>query len=191
MLHCTWHDITARKRLEAQLIRQARLDYLTGLNNRRYFMELVEEEFKRDDRYGQVLSVGMMDIDDFKKINDQYGHKTGDAVLKVLAEVCGKTLRDVDIVGRMGGEEFAVLMPETDCDAALDVAERLRAALAHVEVPRELGAAPIRFTVSIGVATKRSDDDRPEALLSQADKALYRAKGSGKNRICAAAQGMP
>jgi diguanylate cyclase (GGDEF)-like protein len=179
-------DITERKQLEAELTRQAHLDYLTGLNNRRSFMERAEEEFRRSTRYGKMLSVGMIDVDDFKKINDQYGHKVGDAVLRFLAEVCSKTLREVDIVGRMGGEEFAVLMPETHREAALDVVERLRTALASAEVPLESGAAPIRFTVSIGLATGRSADDGPEFLLNLADHALYRAKASGKNRVCMA-----
>lgn len=179
-------DITERKRLEAELTLQAHVDYLTGLNNRRYFMDRAEEEFRRSTRYGKMLSVAMIDIDNFKNINDQCGHKAGDAVLKVLATVCCQTLREVDIVGRMGGEEFAVLMPETHREAALDVVERLRVALASAEVPRESGAAPIRFTVSIGLATKRSADDGLEFLLNQADLALYRAKGSGKNRVCMA-----
>ena len=177
-------DISERKRLEAELTRRAHVDYLTGLNNRGYFIERAEEEFRRAIRYGKMLSVGMMDIDNFKKINDEYGHKTGDAALKVLAEVCSQTLREVDIVGRMGGEEFAILMPETHSEAALDVAERLRVALASAEVPREFGAPSIRFTVSIGLATKSSADESLEFLLNLADQALYRAKGSGKNRVC-------
>lgn len=181
-------DITENKRLETKLQRQAHVDYLTGLNNRRYFMERAEEEFTRSIRYGKLLSVGMMDIDNFKRINDHHGHKTGDAVLKVLAKVCSQTLREVDMVGRMGGEEFAVLMPETDCEAALDVVERLRVAMANAEVPLESGAAPLRFTVSIGVATKRSSDESPEFLLNLADHALYRAKDSGKNRVCMAGE---
>ena len=184
MLHCTWHDITERKRLETELFRQARFDYLTGLSNRRYFLERGEEELRRAGRYGKQLSVGMMDIDNFKKINDQYGHDAGDAVLKTLADVCIETLRDVDIVGRMGGEEFAVLMPETDFAAALEAFERLREAFAGALVPLVSRVDGIRFSVSIGVANHRSAVDRLEDLLKLADQALYQAKASGKNRVC-------
>ena len=177
-------DVTERKRLEAELARQAHVDYLTGLCNRRHFMELGEAEFRRAARYGKMLSVGMIDIDNFKSINDTYGHAAGDAVLKALAEVCGQTLRDVDIVGRLGGEEFAVLMPETESEATFEAAERLRLALASVEVPLESRAFAIKFTVSIGVANIRLADDCLERLLHRADLALYRAKSCGKNRVC-------
>ena len=104
-------DITDRKHLQFDLERQAHIDYLTGVNNRRHFMALAELELNRSIRYGNPLSIFMMDIDYFKKINDSHGHKIGDVVLKKLAEVCSETLREVDIVGRIGGEEFAILIP--------------------------------------------------------------------------------
>ena len=110
---CGTHtDVTDRKALEEELIRQAHIDYLTGVNNRRYFMERAELELRRANRCGNKLSIFMLDIDHFKMINDRYGHKVGDLVLKMLAEVCQSALRDIDVLARMGGEEFAVLLPE-------------------------------------------------------------------------------
>ena len=124
----------------------------------------------------------MLDIDHFKLINDRYGHKVGDLILKALTQVCAASLRDVDVVGRMGGEEFAVLLPETDRAVAVSAAERLRAAIAQAKVPLADGL-PVRFSVSIGVAAMQSVDDNIDVLLNRADAALYEAKGSGRNRV--------
>jgi diguanylate cyclase (GGDEF)-like protein/PAS domain S-box-containing protein len=176
-------DITERKLLEQELIRRAHFDYLTGIYNRGHFMELAEQELARAVRYGKELAVFMMDLDNFKQINDRYGHKVGDAVLKKFALVCQATLRTVDILGRMGGEEFAILLPETDKAMAAEVAERLRASIASALVPLEAGL-PVRFTVSIGVAAMLSRDDNIDLLLSAADQALYQAKNSGRNKVC-------
>jgi diguanylate cyclase (GGDEF)-like protein len=116
---CGTHtDITERKLLEEELRRQAHVDYLTGVYNRRHFMERAEQELSRAHRYGKPLSMLMLDIDHFKLINDRYGHKVGDTVLKAVADLSHATFRDVDILGRLGGEEFAVLLPETDQPAA-------------------------------------------------------------------------
>lgn len=183
---CGTHtDITERKALEEELTRQAHIDYLTGVYNRRHFMARAEQELHRAIRYSSPLSMLMLDIDHFKKINDRYGHKIGDVVLKVVASVCQSTLRSVDILGRMGGEEFAVLLPETDKASAIDVAERLRQAIAATNVPLEEGL-PVQFSASIGISSLSSADDNIDVLLNHADSALYEAKNSGRNKVCAA-----
>ena len=181
---CGTHtDITERKLLEEELRRQAHVDYLTGIYNRRHFMERAEQELSRAHRYAKPLSMLMLDIDHFKQINDCHGHKVGDTVLKAVADLSQATFRDVDIVGRLGGEEFAALLPETDQPAALEAAERLRATIANARIPLP-GAPPVSFSVSIGVSSMDSPEDNIDALLQRADKALYKAKDSGRNRVC-------
>ena len=180
---CGTHaDVTERKLLEQAVTRQAQIDYLTGVFNRWHFMEKAELEFGRAVRYGNELSVLMMDIDFFKHINDRHGHKVGDSVLKKLAEVCLQTLRAVDIFGRLGGEEFAVLLPDTDIRAAAEVAERLREAIAHAQVPLA-GGQMLQFSASIGVSSMSSCDDNIDMLLNIADTALYEVKNSGRNNV--------
>lgn len=168
---------------QEELERRAYTDYLTGLANRRHFLEQAESELARTLRYGRELSILMLDVDRFKKVNDTHGHKVGDIVLQRLSAVCRATLRDVDIVGRIGGEEFAVLLPETGREQAMDAAERLRAAIAAAQVTLS-GGLPLHFTASIGVATLSEKDANVDMLLNQADQALYRAKGEGRNRVC-------
>jgi diguanylate cyclase (GGDEF)-like protein/PAS domain S-box-containing protein len=180
-------NITERKLFEVELKRQAHTDHLTGVSNRGYFMDQAEQELNRAIRYDSPLSLYMLDIDFFKKVNDSYGHKIGDLVLIKLAEVCKQTLREVDIIGRVGGEEFVILLPETDLDKATEVAERLRESIAKSKVPLESGL-PLHFTVSIGVTSLVSKDDNLDVLLNLADKALYEAKENGRNRVCVAKQ---
>ena len=180
-------DITERKLFEVELKRQAHIDHLTGVSNRGYFMDQAELELSRAVRYGNPLSLYMLDIDFFKKVNDSYGHKIGDLVLIKLAEVCRQTLREIDIIGRVGGEEFVILLPETDLAEATEVAERLRDSIAKSKVPLE-GGLPLHFTVSIGVTSLVSKDDNMDVLLNLADKALYEAKEEGRNRVCVAKQ---
>lgn len=177
-------DITGRKKAEQELEQLAQTDFLTNLANRRHFLILAEQELSRTLRYGGALSVLMMDIDHFKKINDTYGHKTGDVVLQRFAEVSRKSLRDIDVIGRVGGEEFAVVLPQTDGEHALEVANRLRKSVGDAEVVLDQGL-PLRLTVSIGVSTLGDANINIDTLLSQADQALYKAKKSGRNKVCA------
>ncbi|MFA7282781.1 MAG: diguanylate cyclase [Sterolibacterium sp.] len=177
-------DITQHKRDQQALEQLAQTDSLTGLANRRQFLVMAEQELTRTVRYGGPLSVFMMDIDHFKNINDTYGHKTGDVVLQKLAELIRDALREIDAVGRLGGEEFAVVLPQTDSERALEVAERLRKAIADAEVPLEQGL-PLHFAVSIGVSTLAGTKTNIDTLLSQADQALYKAKNGGRNRVYA------
>ena len=175
-------DITERKALLEKLEAQAFQDYLTGLPNRRHFMEQAAIELARVSRYGGALSLLMVDIDNFKRVNDTYGHQTGDLVLQKLGEASKAILRDVDLIGRIGGEEFAVLLPETDGEKAKEVAERLREAIAHESLILEKGV-PLQFTVSIGVATIVDRATNLDTLLARADRALYNAKTTGRNKV--------
>ena len=175
-------DITERKKVEQELERLSQVDMLTGLANRRRFMQLAEHELSRKRRYGGELAVFMMDLDHFKVVNDTYGHQTGDLVLQKVGEICREVLRDLDCVGRLGGEEFAVLLPRTDLDHAVAVAERLRDAVEQASVAAPHGET-VRFTISIGVATMQEEAISLDNLLSQADRALYQAKHSGRNRV--------
>ncbi|HKI60232.1 MAG TPA: sensor domain-containing diguanylate cyclase [Mariprofundaceae bacterium] len=176
-------DITERKRLEDELMSQAHIDALTGLNNRRYFFELAEHELARAKRHNSPFAVLMLDLDYFKRVNDTYGHLVGDKVLQKLGTVFVQTLREIDIMGRIGGEEFVILLPETKGKQALQVAERLRLTIAGEAIAIKQGSA-IHFTVSIGVTTFIATDARVEDILNRADTALYAAKNSGRNRIC-------
>ena len=163
---------------------QAVTDELTGLANRRRFMEVVELELKRAERFQSPLGLLLVDLDDFKLVNDRFGHGTGDEVLRALSDVFRESLRDVDLAARLGGEEFAVLLPETDYPGAAGVAERLRASLASLELDAPDGEQ-FGVTASFGVAVYPEAQSVDE-LLSTADTALYRAKAEGKNRVALA-----
>lgn len=164
------------------LEKQAYTDYLTGLNNRRSFIERTEIELYRKERYGREFSLIMFDIDYFKYINDKYGHNTGDLVLKEIANICRNVLREVDIVGRIGGEEFAILLPETDIVQATLVAERLRVSISNGKVFPTLNEE-VKFAASFGVTFTKDANKSINELLNQADNALYKAKNSGRNRV--------
>jgi len=172
-----------RDYLQIELEKKAHVDYLTGVSNRRHFMEKANLDLHRAVRYGSPLSILMLDIDFFKKINDSHGHKAGDAVLMKLAEICRQILREVDVIGRIGGEEFAILLPETKQQEAFQVAERLRAAISMANIPIESVGLPLLFTVSIGVTSLATKEDNIDVLLNRADKALYEAKKAGRNRV--------
>lgn len=173
-------DITERKAFEKRLIDMATRDELTGLVNRREFFTLAHHEEERAKREGHVVSVMMVDADYFKKINDTYGHATGDDVLRDLADNCRKIFRRTDIVGRYGGEEFSVVLPGAQEDMAKIIAERLRASVADSIVKSDKG--DVQYTVSIGIACATGKDVRIEELLDRADRALYTAKAQGRNR---------
>ena len=175
-------DITANMNLRQQLEHQARTDALTGLSNRREFEASAQRELTRSQRTKSNMSFLMMDIDRFKSINDEHGHDAGDEVLKTLARTCVEQLREVDILARLGGEEFAVLLPDTGLEGARLVAERLREALgaASVDLPDGKG---IRFTVSIGAA-EHAGHEKLKTVWKRADEALYRAKNNGRNCVC-------
>lgn len=175
-------DITERKKLEAELKKQANTDYLTGCASRRHFLECASQEFSRIQRYGGEMSVLMFDLDYFKAINDKYGHQSGDIVLKKFVQVCRHMLRDVDVIGRIGGEEFAAILPETGRVQAVEVAKRLCQSFAETPISLE-GHEAIHFTVSIGVASLLKGDSQFDSILNRADKGLYQAKREGRNRV--------
>lgn len=175
-------DITESKRMERELEKRANSDSLTGIPNRRRFLELAEQELGRALRYRAEFSLLLLDVDHFKQINDSCGHKGGDMALQALAGQCRQELRVVDVVGRFGGEEFAVMLPETGAQQALEVAERLRKGIAAMSIALAHGEV-LQMTVSIGVATLRGPADSIDDLLQQADKALYVAKQEGRNQV--------
>jgi diguanylate cyclase (GGDEF)-like protein len=169
------------------LVRRASVDTLSGLFNRRHFLELADGEWSRFDRYERPLSLMMLDIDMFKTVNDRYGHDVGDQAIAHVAAICRDSKRVSDVVARVGGEEFAMLLPETSLHSAALVAERLRQAIA--DAPLVIAGAPIRLTVSIGVAEADSTMAGVPALMKEADTALYQAKHGGRNRVMLAQPG--
>jgi diguanylate cyclase (GGDEF)-like protein len=173
-------DITVRKRLEERLRQLATTDHLTGLHNRRYFLELTQRELARYKRYGLVFCLMVIDIDHFKGVNDEHGHMAGDLVLKELASGCVRRLRANDLMGRVGGEEFAAVLVESGLLQAAGVAERLRAMAERQQF--HVAGQEVRVTISVGVAQVRPADDLT-ALLRRADEAMYEAKRKGRNRI--------
>jgi diguanylate cyclase (GGDEF)-like protein/PAS domain S-box-containing protein len=175
------NDVSQRKEMEAELFRQASTDSLTGISNRRYFLNLAEQEMRRARRFAREMTVMMIDIDHFKAANDTYGHATGDAVLQGVVKRAIESLRQSDSIGRVGGEEFAVLLPETGLAAAYDVADRLRQHMG--ERPIIADKIAVGCTVSIGVAQLSAQDSNMDDLLHRADMALYEAKNSGRNKV--------
>ena len=178
-------DIRERKILEAELHRLATTDALTGLLNRRAFLDRLGSDIARSLRYGRPLTLAMVDLDHFKRINDRFGHGVGDEVLVAFAGVCRTALRDADVVGRLGGEEFAVLLPETAIRRAASTAERLREAVEALRIPADGG--PVAPTASIGLAMLGPGDDASR-LMARADHALYAAKEQGRNRVVSAGE---
>ncbi len=165
-----------------ELERLANTDTLTGLSNRRHFTSTLEAELRRALRHERPLSLIVLDLDRFKQVNDRFGHGMGDRVLVSAARAIEEVVREVDLVGRLGGEEFAVLVPETDLNGAFRLAERIRAGIAAAGVPDPRGQA-LRVTASLGVATLGVSGSDADTLLLAADNALYEAKGNGRNRV--------
>ncbi len=179
---------TANQQLEEALEKitlLSRMDSLTGLLNRGAFFEGLEAEIFRNSRYGHSLAFVMMDLDYFKQINDNYGHQAGDEIIRKVAEVLREELRNVDLVGRIGGEEFALLLVETDADAALQVCERIRLSIEKLKFKFNTSSHSVGLTVSIGYWIMDSSTAlTSKELYSAADKCLYAAKESGRNRVC-------
>ena len=168
--------------LELEMQHEARTDPLTGLDNRRAMQERGLLELKRAQRIGAPVSVILCDVDHFKRVNDRFGHETGDDVLRTVASTLRAALRETDVIGRWGGEEFSAVLVETDARMAREVAERMRSAVAAIDT------LPDRITISLGVAVRSTIEDIPAAwdtLLQDADRHLYRAKSDGRNRVVA------
>jgi diguanylate cyclase (GGDEF)-like protein/PAS domain S-box-containing protein len=173
-------DITEQKVTEAKLRELATQDSLTGCYNRRHFLDLGIQAFERSGRYRHPVSVAMLDADHFKDINDSFGHDVGDRVLRAVADACRRALRKTDILGRFGGEEFAVVFVETGLAEARPVADRLLSAVAGSALT--VSGAQVATTVSAGIVERQSDESL-EAALKRADDALYRAKDAGRNQV--------
>ena len=169
----------ARTRLQELAVR----DDLTGLFNFRYLHTRLHEEFKRAERYREPLACAMVDVDGFKRFNDDYGHDVGDQVIRLVAERLQEALREIDVVARYGGDEFLLILPSTHFSGALTVADRTWRSVS--ERPFDVNGVPLRVTCSIGVALYPSRDvTSKDELLKAADAALYQAKDEGRNRIC-------
>jgi len=174
--------IAKRKKNEEKLRELATVDELTNIANRRCFIKIAADQMELSRRRGSPFAILMIDADHFKSINDTFGHDIGDFTLKKIVESCCHKLREVDVIGRWGGEEFAVLLPETDLEQGAIVAERIRQAVQATVIPTGKGSA--RVTISIGVAVNSSEDPDVDAVLKKADVALYAAKVKGRNMVC-------
>ncbi|MEM7523395.1 MAG: GGDEF domain-containing protein [Pseudomonadota bacterium] len=159
----------------------ASTDPLTGLANRRHLMTALEKELNRHRRFDEPLSVAMLDIDHFKRVNDTYGHDAGDDVLRAIGHLMVKDLRAYDIIGRLGGEEFAILLPNTDFEDGVGICERLRALIGNMVVDTDAGA--IRITSSFGMICTNGRTESARGVLKKVDELLYEAKGAGRNRV--------
>ena len=178
-------DLTEYKMLQSRLEVLANTDALTGLPNRQAFMDKAKKEFSRSNRYSRPLSMVMIDIDHFKSVNDQYGHATGDHVLTNVGHILSDGLRDSDVLARIGGEEFVLLLPDTPEANTEYVAERMRKQLANTAIKYK--DLELTITASFGVAAISPEDETLEQMLARADLAMYEAKNSGRNRVKTAA----
>jgi diguanylate cyclase (GGDEF)-like protein len=179
----TYGDVSDLVRSAEEMTALAMKDALTGIYNRRHFMTRLDDEWKRFRRYQRPMSMLMLDIDHFKAVNDRYGHDIGDQIIVAVAGLCVIQTRDSDVAARIGGEEFAILLPETALKDAHIVAERLRAAVAAHPVASNAG--PVPLTVSIGTACADAQCSDPTVLMKRADEALYAAKHGGRNCVAA------
>ncbi len=162
-------------------LKETVVDQLTGLFSRRHFFDLAQHEFVRARRFGRPLSVVMLDIDGLTKVNETYGHAIGDQVLATVADRCRTNVRYVDILGRYGGEEFIILLPEADLEIAKKIADRLRRSVA--DVPLSTQGGTIIVTISLGVANLTEDTPNMTVLLDRAEKAIHFAKQGGGDRV--------
>ena len=181
-IHGVTRDISDRRALRLELERQATTDSLTGVANRRHFLRTAQKELSRCGRHNCPACLLMLDIDHFKKVNDTFGHATGDLAIQAVAATCVKELRSFDLIGRVGGEEFAILLAETDMKNAVNVAERLCRLVEKVNLVTQ-DNRPVRLTLSIGVAQHAQADQDLSELMAQADQALYNAKNNGRNTV--------
>ncbi len=173
----------ALRAANSELKRLATTDALTGVSNRRGFLDVASKELERAARYRRSLSLLIMDIDHFKQINDGYGHSAGDEALRQVSDTIRAQIRSTDYFARIGGEEFALILPETDLDGAIYLAERIRAAVAAIEI--HTGQFRFTLTISIGLAVIGANDVTTDQILARADQALYRAKAKGRNCVVA------
>ena len=180
-LHDMQKEIKSAKERAEQLEHELLIDPLTGIYNRRAYDFRINEELKRFHRYGNIFSVVILDVDHFKRINDNYGHHVGDLCLKELINRIKPLLRESDLLARFGGEEFIVLLPETRLDGAAGVAEKLRKLIEKTEFLHK--GEPVKVTISLGVTEVRQEDTTYEPLFERADRALYQAKETGRNRV--------
>ena len=171
------------ERAHEQLRVQSTIDHLTGIFNRRYFMDRLREEIDRTQRYGTPFAVAFIDVDNFKRINDEHGHLSGDEILRQLTLTCAKQVREIDTLARIGGEEFALLLPQTPPAEAERLVERLRASVASTRA--KIGDGWLDITVSIGLTSSSREALDVDDILRRADEALYAAKRQGKNRLVA------
>jgi len=166
------------------LLNKSRTDHLTGLSNRRHFLEELEQELARSKRFGTALSIVMVDLDNFKRVNDTYGHDVGDDVIRAAARILKDEFRNYDEIGRLGGEEFAVILPNTDLASAKIACERVIKSFRAHRVSTE-SDGEIKFTASFGVYQSHDASESARRVLKYADTLLYRAKHAGRDRICA------
>jgi diguanylate cyclase (GGDEF)-like protein len=175
-------DVSDARALEERLRALAVTDPLTGAFNRRHFSELGDAELRRAARYGHPTSLAMLDVDHFKAVNDELGHAAGDAVLRQVARTLGEAVRSSDVVARVGGEEFALLFPETGLRAARATAERIRRAMCGQSFVSQGLPRDRRITLSVGLAQQRAGDTLAD-VMQRADEALYAAKSTGRDRV--------
>lgn len=168
-------------RLFTRMEQLAMVDNLTGIFNRRHFFLLAQREFERAERYDRPFAVIMLDIDHFKRVNDSLGHSAGDQTLQAIAKLCERTIRRVDLIGRYGGEEFSIILPETNLEQARAAAERLRKVIEEFEVVTHYGT--VHLTVSLGISARSSQHETLAAMIDRADGGLYAAKDAGRNRV--------
>ena len=168
--------LMATDRVRAEFEHLASHDSLTNALSRRNLTQICQQELARCNRHGRMMSVLLIDIDHFKSINDNFGHQAGDQVLVQFVQSVKTLLRSADVIGRIGCEEFVVLLPETPLDVALVVAERIRATVAQSSNPQ-------KFTVSIGVTTNRPQNDSVDELMARSDRAMYQAKANGRDQV--------